>query len=108
MFSHRRSWWQRVGDPKRNEVSGYRKLHINRLASRNTSHDVSGHSPATSAAQNTSCQIRVKDRHVPFFVLRNTSLGDMKYCHALAQTLVVHIQLHRHEKSILCLQTFIS
>ncbi|GBN08169.1 hypothetical protein AVEN_59285-1 [Araneus ventricosus] len=29
MFSHRRSWRQRVGDPKRNEVSGYRKLHIN-------------------------------------------------------------------------------
>ncbi|GBN85493.1 hypothetical protein AVEN_139462-1 [Araneus ventricosus] len=30
MFSDRRSWRQRVGDPKRNEVSGYRKLHINR------------------------------------------------------------------------------
>ncbi|GBN24631.1 hypothetical protein AVEN_211167-1 [Araneus ventricosus] len=29
MFSRRRSWRQRVCDPKRNERSGYRKLHIN-------------------------------------------------------------------------------
>ncbi|GBN61023.1 hypothetical protein AVEN_121267-1 [Araneus ventricosus] len=29
MFSHRLSWRQRVGDPKRNEVSGYRILNIN-------------------------------------------------------------------------------
>ncbi|GBM39250.1 hypothetical protein AVEN_43651-1 [Araneus ventricosus] len=34
MFSHRRSWRQRVGDPKRNEVSGYRKLHIHQTSSR--------------------------------------------------------------------------
>ncbi|GBM37562.1 hypothetical protein AVEN_227962-1 [Araneus ventricosus] len=35
MFSHRRSWRQRVGDPKRNEVSGYRTLHMNSSFSSN-------------------------------------------------------------------------
>ncbi|GBM67046.1 hypothetical protein AVEN_214377-1 [Araneus ventricosus] len=29
LFSHLRSWRQRVGDPKRNEVSGHRKLQVN-------------------------------------------------------------------------------